>query len=113
MAAAYRPVVVGLRNERDLASVVTHVSEPASHARLEEALAAQRARSAGRLAPEVGALIRRETEALIASGRASQTLQVGSRAPEAELTNALGRRVSLAGLLSNAPLVVNFYRGGW
>lgn len=89
------------------------MSDPTQPVRLEDSLAEQRAHSAGRLTPEVGALIRRETEALIASGQAAQALKVGSRAPEAELTNALGRRVSLAGLLSNAPLVVNFYRGGW
>ena len=81
--------------------------------RLEEILAEQRAKSAARQTPEARAVIARETAALVASGRAAQALGVGSRIPEATLTNALGQRVALAGLLDNGPLVVNFYRGGW
>lgn len=81
--------------------------------RLEDILAEQRAKSAARMDPEVRAVILRETEALIASDRAAHALRVGDRAPEAVLTNALGAKVSLAGLLSKAPTVVNFYRGGW
>ena len=80
---------------------------------LDDILAEQRAKSAARMSPEVSAVIARETAALIASGLAAQALKVGDRAPEAALTNALGEKVALAGLLSNAPTVVNFYRGGW
>jgi hypothetical protein len=76
-------------------------------------LAEQRAKSAARMDPAVSAVIARETAALIASGRAARALRVGDRAPEAALTNALGETVALAGLLSKAPTVVNFYRGGW
>ena len=81
--------------------------------RLEDSLAEQRAKSAARIDPAVRALFARETEALIASGRAGQALKVGDRAPEAALTNAVGEQVALASLLSKAPTVVNFYRGGW
>lgn len=81
--------------------------------RLEEALAEQRAKSAARMDPAVRAVVLRETQALIESGRAAGALKVGDRLPEAELTNAVGRRVALASLLDNGPLVVNFYRGGW
>ena len=80
---------------------------------LDDLLAEQRAKSAARMSPEVTAVIARETAALIASGRAAQALKVGDRAPEAFLTNALGAKVALSGLLSKAPTVVNFYRGGW
>ena len=81
--------------------------------RLEDILAEQRAKSAARIDPAVRALFARDTEALIASGRAGQALKVGDRAPEAALTNAVGEKVALASLLSKAPTVVNFYRGGW
>ncbi len=80
---------------------------------LDDILAEQRAKSAGRMSPEVTAVMTRETAALIASGLASQALKIGDRAPEAVLTNALGTKVALSGLLSQAPTVVNFYRGGW
>ncbi len=80
---------------------------------LDDLLAEQRAKSAARMSPEVTAVIARETAALIALGRAAQTLKVGDRAPEAFLTNVLGAKVALSGLLSTAPTVVNFYRGGW
>ena len=80
---------------------------------LDDILAEQRAKSAARMSPDVTAVMARETGALIASGRAAQTLKVGDRAPEAFLTNALGAKVALSGLLSKAPTVVNFYRGGW
>lgn len=81
--------------------------------RLEDVLAEQRAKSAARLDPAVQALMLRETQALIESGKAAGALKAGDRLPEAELTNAVGRRVALASLLDNGPLVVNFYRGGW
>ena len=81
--------------------------------RLADILAEQRAKSVARRDPAVTAVLVRETEALVASGRAANALRVGDRAPEAALTNALGLKVSLAGLLSSAPTVVNFYRGGW
>ena len=80
---------------------------------LDDILAEQRAKSAARMSPEVTAVMTRETAALIASGLASQALKIGDRAPEAFLTNALGAKVALSGLLSKAPTVVNFYRGGW
>lgn len=81
--------------------------------RLEDALAEQRAKSAARMDPSVRAIVLRETQALIDSGRAANALKVGDRLPEAELTNAVGQHVKLASLLDNGPLVVNFYRGGW
>ena len=80
---------------------------------LDDILAEQRATSAARMSPEATAVITRETAALIASGLAAQALKIGDRAPEAVLTNALGAKVALSGLLSKAPTVVNFDRGGW
>lgn len=40
-------------------------------------------------------------------------LRVGDRAPNATVLTRDGRRVSLADLYGDAPLVVTFYRGGW
>ncbi len=50
---------------------------------------------------------------LIASGAASRALKAGDAAPSFVLTDAEGKSVSLAGLLSRGPLVVSFYRGVW
>lgn len=40
-------------------------------------------------------------------------LKVGDKLPEVELPNALGEKVSLSSLLSEKPVVLTFYRGGW
>jgi len=42
-----------------------------------------------------------------------KALKTGELAPNFRLPNASGRFVSLAGLRSNGPVVVTFYRGGW
>jgi peroxiredoxin len=47
------------------------------------------------------------------SGITERALKAGDLAPEFSLPNAHGRQVSLAALLSNGPIILNFYRGGW
>lgn len=54
-----------------------------------------------------------ETEALKASGIEGKAVQDGETAPDFTLTNHLGNEMSLGTMLSNGPLVVSFYRGGW
>lgn len=42
-----------------------------------------------------------------------KALKVGSKIPKFMLSNATGKQVDSEILLSNGPLVINFYRGGW
>ncbi len=53
------------------------------------------------------------TERLVLSGLAEKSLQKGDKAPSFSLPNARGEAVSSTELLTNGPLVVSFYRGGW
>lgn len=40
-------------------------------------------------------------------------IQVGDTIPEFRLSDAVGNEVTSAGLLSQGPLLITFYRGGW
>lgn len=62
--------------------------------------------------PGVHAVMKRATDALIASGAADRVLRSGS-APAFELLDAHGERVRLADLLSKGSVVLTFYRGVW
>jgi peroxiredoxin len=53
------------------------------------------------------------TQSLIESGLAGKALNTGETIPGFELTNALGKKVSLDEQLKNGPLVISFYRGAW
>jgi peroxiredoxin len=55
----------------------------------------------------------RATNELIASGATAKALKAGDRAPSFVLNDPDGRPVAAAGLLSEGPLVVSFYRGVW
>ncbi len=52
-------------------------------------------------------------EAVAKSGVLENALQVGDQAPNFELTNATGKKVSLAEQLKNGPVILTWYRGGW
>jgi peroxiredoxin len=58
-------------------------------------------------------LMHRATAALVASGAAAGALRVGDQAPAFILSDADGKRVSSAELLTQGPLIVTFYRGVW
>jgi hypothetical protein len=80
---------------------------------LEDKLAATRAASAGRIPPDRQAIMHRATDDLRKSGILDRIVPVGSPAPEFELANHDGRRVSSAELLAGGPLVLSFFRGSW
>lgn len=63
--------------------------------------------------PEQLAVMERNTAALIASGQADRALKAGDRAPDFELEDSNGNRVSLSELRANGPVVLSFYRGVW
>lgn len=52
-------------------------------------------------------------EELNVSGMTATALNVGDKAPDFELNNALGNPVKLASLLENGPVIITWYRGGW
>ncbi|MFQ5607611.1 MAG: peroxiredoxin-like family protein [Candidatus Zixiibacteriota bacterium] len=80
---------------------------------LETELAQMREASQKNAPPELLAIGERQRAALREAGIMDNALNVGDRAPEFELPNALGERVSSTQLLENGPIVVTFYRGGW
>jgi len=55
----------------------------------------------------------RATRDLIASGQADRAMIAGELAPSFELLTSEGRAVRSDALLTQGPLVVAFYRGGW
>jgi len=84
------------------------VSDHSATETLNEALAAQRARSN----PDAVATITAANEKLDASG-AAPGLNVGEHAPDFSLPDATGTPVALAERLSEGPVVLTFYRGEW
>jgi peroxiredoxin len=50
---------------------------------------------------------------LVSSGIAEGAVHAGDHVPEIRLRNSLGQKVSSRGVLSNGPLIIVFYRGGW
>jgi len=53
------------------------------------------------------------TEDLAASGITEEAVATGDRLPGFSLPNAVGKEVSLQGILEDGPAVLVFYRGGW
>lgn len=53
------------------------------------------------------------TAELKASGIENNALKVGDKAPDFTLLNQFGESRSLSSILTQGPLVLNFYRGGW
>ena len=76
-------------------------------------IAAQRARSTERLGPQRVALMEGETAILATTLESRPGLGIGDPAPTFVLPDALARPVYLAERLSDGPVVLNFYRGGW
>ncbi|NJO82588.1 MAG: AhpC/TSA family protein [Blastochloris sp.] len=70
---------------------------------------------AGRAAanPDLFALRQRETDNLIATGIAEQSVSIGESAPDFTLPNAQGGDLTLSAALKKGPVVLTFYRGEW
>ena len=83
------------------------------NATLEQQIAQFNAQLATQAPPQVVDQIRQHINRLIESGVEKNALQVGEKAPSFTLPDALGRQISLAGLLQQGPVVVTFYRGKW
>lgn len=63
--------------------------------------------------PEILQTMMQATQDLVASGIAGKAVQAGEQAPGFTLANTRGEPVSLASLLEQGPVVLNFYRGAW
>ncbi|MEA5463141.1 peroxiredoxin-like family protein [Leptothoe sp. PORK10 BA2] len=80
---------------------------------LAEQLADYRAGFQQQVSQDVQDTMAAATDALEASGISNQVLTVGDTAPDFELPDATGRSVRLSELLTQGPVVINFYRGEW
>ena len=63
--------------------------------------------------PEALAAMHHGTDNLIQSGIMDRILKKGGRAPNFELPDEKGNKISAAALWDNGPLIVGFYRGVW
>ncbi|GEN99948.1 peroxiredoxin [Novosphingobium sediminis] len=80
---------------------------------LKSALEQFRLEFAGKIPPEIAAVMTRADDELAASGIAARALGAGAEAPDFTLKGARGEPVTLSKLLREGPVVVSFYRGGW
>lgn len=59
------------------------------------------------------AIMQRATETIAAEFETKRLLQVGDRAPEFVLPNAVSKTIRLTEQLAQGPVILTFYRGGW
>jgi peroxiredoxin len=63
--------------------------------------------------PAVTSIIRKTTGDFIASYNPDAAVKVGDKLPSFRLSDATGKQVDGAELISNGPLLITFYRGNW
>ena len=80
---------------------------------LREKLGAHKAGFLSKASPEAVAIMQGAEAELRASGILDRILREGDRAPAFALPDAEGQTVRSDELLSQGPLLVSFYRGGW
>jgi len=80
---------------------------------LTEELASRREQARTRIPSETLAVMDKAARELEQSGIAQSCLGVGDTVPDFALPASDGRIVYLEELLSQGPLILSFYRGGW
>lgn len=65
------------------------------------------------LTPEVRSTVQRNFERLLSSDVAAHAKRTGDAAPDFALPNVRGKELRLSELLTEGPVVLSFYRGGW
>ena len=80
---------------------------------LQEKLDAYKAGMVKKAPKEALDIMHRATEDLRNSAIMEGVRKIGDPAPEFELQNSAGDLIRLKDLLSEGPLVLNFYRGKW
>lgn len=66
-----------------------------------------------KLPENIKATMQKATVDLVNSGMINNSLKVGEKAPNFSLPNVTGKTVELNSLLTETPVVISFYRGGW
>ncbi|MCG8684741.1 MAG: hypothetical protein MI892_07700 [Desulfobacterales bacterium] len=80
---------------------------------LQEKIDQMKAQVESRIPPEALAVMHRETETLINSGKTDNVIKKGEALPKFSLLNHNGEGVSSKALVEKGPVVVSFYRGVW
>jgi hypothetical protein len=80
---------------------------------LQEKLDAQKQKLVSAAPKEAIAVMQRATQALEESGIVQKAKTKGDLAPDFTLHNYQGESITLSQKLSNGPVVLGFYRGGW
>ncbi|NJR62365.1 MAG: AhpC/TSA family protein [Cyanobacteria bacterium CRU_2_1] len=80
---------------------------------LKTALDAFRAEFLEKFPSDKAAIMQRATETIAAEFETRRLLQMGDRAPEFVLPNAVGQSIRLTERLAQGPVILTFYRGGW
>src|SRR5258708_6088244 len=80
---------------------------------LQQQLDAQKVQAKARMPADFYNGINADTDALMQSGLAEQSLKAGVQAPDFTLSDANGADVTLSILLQQGPVVLTFYRGSW
>ncbi|MEC4805622.1 MAG: peroxiredoxin-like family protein [Jaaginema sp. PMC 1079.18] len=80
---------------------------------LDNALQNHQQKFRSNVSQDIQQVMRQATEDLIASGIRDRALNVGDKIPEFVLPNATEQAVKIQDLLSQGPVVITFYRGGW
>jgi hypothetical protein len=62
---------------------------------------------------EIAVTMQQATEQLAEDYAPRKVLQVGDKAPDFELPDALGKPVRLSDRLRQGAVILTFYRGGW
>ncbi len=80
---------------------------------LMDQLATLAANNAEQIPADVQAIMHEADERLADSSLLDTSLKVGDQIPNFQLPNAAGQTVSFQELLTDGPVVLSFYRGGW
>lgn len=80
---------------------------------LRDQLEAREAQGSDKVTPEIKAEFAEGIEAVKAAKIVEGAKQVGEKAPDFTLKNAVGESVTLSKELKNGPVVLTWYRGGW
>ena len=86
---------------------------PSKKSTLADQLEQHKALSAAKAPAEVTLLRQSETQKLVETGIAEQSLTQGELAPDFILPDSDNHAVTLSKLLEKGPVVVTFYRGSW
>lgn len=96
-----------------LNSTFIMAQETDSNTSLKQQLEAQSAAAAERLPPPMLKTIDDAVQGVEDSGILDNVINVGDKAPDFELPDAVGNPVKLSTLLAQGPVVLTWYRGNW